>query len=130
VPPEAGEPAVAHFDPPTSSDDPRVAEALEAWGLEPEAAPRITTKLTAATTGQVKLVRRGERDDFYDLSRDPLEENPVPAMKLEPSVVDTLRGAVDRLPSDATQVDAGKETQPSAKELKELEDRMRLLGYM
>src|SRR2546423_11150838 len=69
---------VAQFDPPSDDpDDPRVVKAVEGWGMDDETRRRFTTSLTCAVGGDLKLMRRGERDELYDLASDPLELSPI-----------------------------------------------------
>jgi arylsulfatase A-like enzyme len=115
--------SVAEFDPPTGPDDPRVRRTAEEWGVGEAGLRVMTTPLTAATDGVMKLVRRGTAEQLYDLATDPLEQHPLDAS--DPRA-DELRAALD--PSPAEVVDAQPEA--SAAELAEIEERMKLLGYM
>ena len=126
--------ATAQLDPPAGRDDPRVSRALETWGLGPEAATRITTPMTCAMDGRLKLLRRNGRDELYDLHADPLEETPLEPRAADPGRVAPLHEALEaaaRAPAPAVASDAldgGAEI--SEEERRELEDRMRLLGYL
>jgi hypothetical protein len=75
-----------------------------------------------ATDGSSKLVRRGLTEELFDLDEDPLEQQP-----LDPSDprADQLRAALDPAPAV---VDT--QAEPSPEELAEIEERMKLLGYM
>lgn len=124
---------VAQFEPPVEPGDPRAAEAVERWGLGDEALGRLTTPLTCAVAGGLKLMRRGEREELYDLATDPLELDPRPAEALGPERADQvarLRSALDHpaVAGAAEATAAAGET--SADELREIEERMKLLGYM
>ncbi len=123
--------AVAQFDPPTGPEDPRVEQALAEWGLGPEAAPRITTELTTATDGRLKLLRRGERELVYDLTRDPLEATPLDPAGLDPEL-DSLRRAMghESATSRREAPEPAEGDEISEEERRQLEDRMRLLGYL
>jgi arylsulfatase A-like enzyme len=114
--------AVAEFDPPTGPDDERVLRTVEEWGVGDAGLRVMTTPLTSATDGSCKLVRRGATEQFFDLRSDPLEQRPLDAS--DPRC-DELRAALD--PAPAT-VSATPEA--SAAELAEIEERMKLLGYM
>jgi arylsulfatase A-like enzyme len=126
--------ATAQLDPPAGPDDPRVSRVLESWGLGPEAAARITTPMTSATDGRLKLLRRNGRDELYDLRADPLEETPLEPGAADPGRVAPLQealAAAARAPGravDADALDGGPEI--SEEERRQLEDRMRLLGYL
>jgi arylsulfatase A-like enzyme len=127
--------AVAQLDPPATAGDPRIAQALETWGLGPEAEPRITTELTAATDGRLKLLRRGGREELYDLRADPLELAPFdPDGHPEQPAIQRLRDglageAVARPPAELREPEDDGTTISDAERAR-LEERMRLLGYM
>jgi hypothetical protein len=131
VPPAGA--AVAQFDPPTGPEDPRVEEAVARWGLGPEAAERITTRLSCATDGRHKLILRGRREELYDLDVDPLEVDPRdPNEAGREEVVAALREALDHpaARAEAPPAEPIESATASARELRDLEERMRLLGYM
>jgi arylsulfatase A-like enzyme len=114
--------AVSEFDPPTGPEDERARRTAEEWGVGEAGLRAMTTPLTSATDGILKLVRRGTAEELFDLVADPLEERPLPAS--DPRAAD-LQAALDPAP-------VAIETQPeaSAEELAEIEERMKLLGYM
>jgi arylsulfatase A-like enzyme len=123
--------AVAQFDPPTGPDDPRSHQVIADWGLGDEALRRITSEMTTATDGRYKLLQSGDREAIYDLRNDPLERSPLTPGELG-AEVERLRDAI-RHPSTATRSDfpeMGAEEEISEEEREELEDRMRLLGYL
>ena len=126
--------AVAEFDPPAPSDHPRWRTAFEEWGVSPErAGPRLTTPLTCATDGRLKLLRGGSAEVLYDLDADPLEREPLSPRGGPAEAVARLRGALARAAGSEPEHPAfaeGEPGEPSAEELQELEDRMRLLGYL
>jgi hypothetical protein len=111
--------------------DPRAAETVEGWGLGEAALERLTTPQTCAVAGGLKLLRRGDREEAFDLSADPLETSPLPPDRLPPERLAALRDALAH-PTVNTRWDGGAPAQegPSADELSELEERMKLLGYM
>lgn len=124
--------AVAEFDPPATRDDPRVEQAMRRWGLDPDLADRITTPITAAVAGRRKLVIRGDREELYDLASDPEEATPL---RPEPGdeVVERLRAAITA--GSTTSVGPhpehrGSAVEPSEHERRQLEERMRMLGYL
>jgi arylsulfatase A-like enzyme len=126
---------VAQFDTPADADDPRVAEAVERWGLGEDAFRRFTEPLTCAVAGDLKLLRRGEAEELYDLGRDPLEVSPLSPADVAPERapdVAALREALEHPAVSAVRSQAPTATAaaPSPKELREIEDRMKLLGYM
>jgi arylsulfatase A-like enzyme len=132
VPPAGA--AVAQFDPPAEAGDPRVAEALEHWGLGPEAAARITTPFTCATDGRHKLMLRGTSEELYDLEADALELSPVAPSAADAQVIGRLRAALEhpatRARAAAPKPPASESTGESDDELRDLEERMRVLGYL
>lgn len=128
--------ALAQFDPPTSRDDPRAQQAVAEWGLGEEALGRLTTPLACATDGRLKLLRRGEAEELYDLAADPFELRPHAAG--DGPEVDVLRRALDHPAmgehappmGDHAPPTESLPSEPSAEELREIEERMRLLGYL
>ncbi|HEX8075990.1 MAG TPA: sulfatase [Thermoleophilaceae bacterium] len=128
---------VAQFDPPIEDpDDPRVVETVERWGLGLDARRRFTEPLTAAVAGDLKLVRRGEREELFDLADDPLELSPRSPDSIDASRADqvaALRRALEHpamtsvRPESSSAAAAGP---PSQEELSDIEERMKLLGYM
>jgi arylsulfatase A-like enzyme len=127
--------AVAQLDPFASPDDPRVAKFVGEWGLGDEGVHRMTTGATAATNGELKLVRRGQEELLYDLTVDPLELHPRSVSGTEElRGVEALRAAVDAA-TDPRPVPGLVDTAPprppvSEEELERIEQQMKLLGYM
>jgi arylsulfatase A-like enzyme len=125
---------VAQFDAPVDPGDSRAVGLVEDWGLGADALHRFTMPLTAAVRGDLKLMVRGDDEVLYDLSRDPLELSPVPAHEVEGNgradAVAELRAALAHpsMRAGAAPKEAGEG--PSAEELRDIEDRMRMLGYM
>jgi arylsulfatase A-like enzyme len=123
---------VAQFDPPTSADDPRAIETIERWELGDEAMARLTTPLTCAVAGDLKLMRRGEREELYDLAADPLELTPQPPQSGDAQSVAELRAALNHpaVAGRRAEEDSAATGAASEDELRDIEERMRLLGYM
>jgi arylsulfatase A-like enzyme len=124
--------AVAQFDPLVAPDDPNPAASLA--GLPPDAHAMLTTPLTCAVADGLKLVRRGEREELFDLVADPLEARPLPPEAVAEdgrgALLARLRGALEdpvmqrRVPvADVARSEQGHE-------VRDLEERMRLLGYL
>lgn len=123
--------AVAQVDALVAPDDPRAWEAVRTWGLGEDAHRIVTTSSTCATDGRLKLVRRGDDDLLYDLEADPLETTPVPptAEHLDASVLARLRKAVDAA-DDPARAALPYEGPDVHDDRADLEERMRLLGYL
>jgi arylsulfatase A-like enzyme len=115
--------SVAQFDPPTGPDDERILRSVEEWGVGEAGLRVMITPLTSATDGVLKLVRLGTEEAFFDLAADPLEEHALAAS--DPRAA-PLRAALE--PGAAATVTSLPEA--SAQELAEIEERMKLLGYM
>jgi hypothetical protein len=118
---------VSQYDGPVQWDDPR-AKYLHEMTTKPERIERLTQKYTSATNGALKLVRRtGGTTSLYDLAADPLETKPLP---MEARAATDLAALVQAL--DQADAEAWDETvEGAAGEMSsELEERMKLLGYM
>lgn len=126
--------AVAQLDPPAAPrGDARTEWAIEHWQLDEAAIARLVTPLTAVVDRDAKLLLRGEAEEFYDLAADPFERQPLQADQLDPSAVARLRGALAH-PAVAANSTGGQGIGAGSsladEERAELEDRMRLLGYL
>jgi arylsulfatase A-like enzyme len=126
---------VAQFDPPSTEDEEKTREALVKWGLG-GAIEAFTSRLTCAVAGDLKLLRRGDVEEVYDLAADPLEERPLRPEDLDAersARLAPLRAALEQ-PAMTRELDAAgaaeRPPEASAEELADLEERMRLLGYM
>lgn len=128
---ERGGFALAQFDPPTRPGDPRNEVARERWSADDGALARMTRRLTAATDGAKKLVRGDDGSEWvYDLVADPLEERPLRFGRDDPAYRElraVLASAERERPSPGAEPG---ETAPSEAEARDLEERMRLLGYL
>jgi arylsulfatase A-like enzyme len=130
--------AVAQFDPPVPPRHPRAPEAREKLGLDDAAFRRLTTPFAAATDGRLKLVREGAAERAYDLRSDPLEIDPLPPARLDgDAALVTLREALRHPTAMAAAPPGGPLPSPDEAErpgdpdeVAEIEDRMKLLGYM
>jgi arylsulfatase A-like enzyme len=123
---------VAQFDPPAEPGDPKAIEAVRSWGLGESALERLTTPLTCAVAGGLKLQVRGDREEVYDLESDPLELTPLPPGAVPEERLAPLRDALAHpsVTAGGPEAAAAAAAQPSADELREIEERMKLLGYM
>jgi arylsulfatase A-like enzyme len=126
---------VAQHDPPLRRDDPRAAATvIDNWGLGEDALERFTTPLTCAVHGQFKILRRGEDLVWFDLVEDPLELDPRPLADAGPNVaseLEALRKTLEDPRVTAMKGSAGSgQPAQSADETADLEEKMRLLGYL
>jgi arylsulfatase A-like enzyme len=130
---------IAQFDPPVDADDPRLQENIGELGWTDDNVRRFTTPLTCAARDGVKVLLRGDVEELYDVSVDPLESAPLSPEALAPerrAIVGDLRRALEHpvatargiAPPAAAAAAASRE--PSAEELRDIEERMRLLGYL
>jgi arylsulfatase A-like enzyme len=127
--------AVATSDALTDPTDERMTSTREEFGLDAYAVWRMTTSSTAATDGTLKLVREGDEDWLYDLTADPLEEAPTHVdgrVAAEHGArFDALRSAVDAAHTVQPAVHSLPQVRAAAPDVpSDLEDRMRLLGYL
>jgi arylsulfatase A-like enzyme len=105
--------------------DPNMAQkVVDEWHLPARAVQRLTEPLTCAVEGGFKLVRRGAVDTLHDLDADPLEQ--VDASARHPDVAARLRAALEA----ATPPPAEAAGQPVLAPDADLEERLRLLGYL
>jgi arylsulfatase A-like enzyme len=111
-----------------SRNAPGVAEWAADWGLDEEGISRLTTAGIAATDGRMKLVREHGPERLYDLRADPLEMHPIDAREQIDLVV-RLRSAIEKIESLRAVVTPRTPAGP-VEENEELEERLKLLGYM
>lgn len=125
---------VAQFDPIVDADDEDGRRALAAMGIVGAAHERFTTPLTAVIGDQLKLLVSGEREVVYDLAADPGEFRPLEeaGLRERKAQIDALRKVLSH-PSMKAETEPGEPLEPapiSDRERRELEERMRLLGYL
>lgn len=128
--------ALAQYDVLSRPDDPRL-EIVRGWGATEEGVRRFAYPGSAATDGRYKLVTLGDSERFYDIDADPEEVAPMSPAGGPPDVVERLRRALRRAGEsewtpdvEALRAFSRPQQEPSESELKEIEDRMRLLGYL
>ena len=112
-------------------DDPRVQIGVDAWGLDEDARALMTSTFTCVTDGGVKLVDRDGALTVHDLAIDPLEANPLdPDSHPDPSRIAALKAALAD-PAVQARGEAGPAPAPGpAEDVEDLENRMKLLGYL
>jgi arylsulfatase A-like enzyme len=128
---------VAQSEPLGEASDPRTRQALDEHGIVDEVGrARLTTSLTCAVRDGMKLLRRGEDEVLFDLVADPLEERPLRADEVDAAradIVGDLRLALDHPAMATVDLDFDLDDDPedqSEAEKRDLEERMKLLGYM
>lgn len=128
--------AVAQYDLTPSPDDPRL-EIIREWGATEEGVRRFAYPCSGAADGRYKLVVLGDSERLYNVDADPEEVAPMSPAEGPPEVVERLRRALrwagenEWTPDiDVLRAAGGSQAEPSEPELKEIEDRMRLLGYL
>ena len=110
-------------------DDPRVEVGVEAWDLDHQARERMITPLTCVTDGRLKLMARGDAHELYDLAADPLEERPLePSAHAESERVSALRAALEH--PAVSELGQAAPAPERTEDLEEIENRMKLLGYL
>lgn len=126
--------AVAQFDPPVAPPDhPRTAHAIADWGLDEEGVARLVSPLAAAADSDLKLIVRNGVEAFFDLAHDPLEERPLGEGEMDTAAAQNLRDALAHPAATAAFTawsDAEDPPAAAPQDLADLEDRMRLLGYL
>ena len=125
---------IAQFDPPVVAGEAENIERLRRAGIDGDALERFISPLTCAVRGTLKLVRRGPQEMLYDLAADPGETRPIPFAEIDTSrQVDAraLRGALE-FGSEPVDSESGPVATPAPSEadVRDLEERMKLLGYM
>lgn len=127
---------VAQFDPPVQVGDTRGEQAMREMGIEGDAFQRFATPLTCAVAGGLKLLQSGNREAVYDLVEDPLEIRPLDpadvAARGRGAQVAALRDVLGH-PSMTLRRSSEPAAAPglvSEEERRDLEERMKLLGYM
>ena len=128
---------ISQFDSMAAADSERARQGAAEHNLSAEGLDRLCARFTIATNGRHKLVVRNERELFFDLVSDPLEEAPVDLTQDTDAVngaVATLRAALEHPAATQLGAPAPEPTSAapvaSAEELAEIERKMQLLGYM
>lgn len=111
-------------------DDPRLQIVTDEWGLGATGRAMLTTPLTGATDGQLKIVLRGKSEQLYDLESDPLEEHPQPPDQHPDRERVARLSAALTMPSVRQAGEAPATPPAPGDEVDDLESRMKLLGYM
>jgi arylsulfatase A-like enzyme len=125
--------AVAQFNPPIPRDPERARKAIAELHLDARGMAMMTDHLTCATDGSIKLLRREDREYVIDLAADPLEVSPIPVEDQRAHRFGDLakfRAAMDQADKPAGAEVTEEAPQLPAAEAAELEERMKLLGYL
>lgn len=126
--------AIAQFDPPTDLRDPHNDTLLDIWEIRDgrdALERRFTSSMTCATDGRLKVLSREDHEEVFDLTSDALEERPL-AVEGIPPRADDLRDALaaaDRQ-SESSPSEGHGQHPSHAPAPDDLEERMRLLGYL
>ena len=120
---------VSEYDSMGTRDDPRVIRVTGEWSLDEDGIARLTLDGTSATNGRVKLVREHGKELLYDLVDDPLESSPVDSRQRSDALVEQLRAAIDKAEAERALVKP-KAVSTSEDEREDLEERLKLLGYL
>jgi hypothetical protein len=111
-------------------DDPRVVRVTDEWDLDDEGIARLTSSGTAATDGDLKLVREHGNERLYDLRSDPLETHPLVSLEeTDAVIVGRLRTALAEA-ENQRQVVRTEQVETPDDEKADLEERLKLLGYL
>lgn len=125
---------VAQFEPLLDRADPRLELARTQWGLDDTGLARFHTRLACATDGRMKLLRRGDELLLFDLDSDPLELEGRPIAAIDDA--DPVKTRLGEALEHPSMTRSGEPVEPEAEdavpeeELRAIEERMRLLGYM
>ena len=120
---------VSEYDSMGGPEDPRVVRVRGEWSLDEDGIARLTSSGTAATDGRVKLVREHGKELLYDLVADPMETRPVDARARSDGFVEQLRAAIEKAEAERARVKP-LDVSTSEGEREDLEERLKLLGYL
>jgi arylsulfatase A-like enzyme len=121
--------AVAQYDGPMPPEHPN-AHVLDEWGPTVAGRRRLTRRFTAATDGSLKIVRSEEGDILYDIAADPLERVERDVGAYASDRVAPLVRALDRATEEAWDPAPTQAPAEDPAAVAEIEERMRLLGYL
>lgn len=124
---------VAQHDGVAAPDSPEIERVRGEWSLSPHSVHRLTRSLTSATDGDWKLVVEHDGDEsVYDLRADPLEQRPLAADAAPATTVSRLRAAARAAMSaePAPVAEPDRAAEPDDADTAQLEEQMRLLGYL
>lgn len=125
--------AVAQHDRLTVMGSEEAEGVRVSWDLGELGMRRLTSSQTAVTDGRWKLVDDGGDEHLYDLAADPFEVAPLDAAASTAAPTATLRQLLATARDQqaiATPKPVATALAAPAADVEDLEDRMRLLGYM
>jgi arylsulfatase A-like enzyme len=129
---------VAQLDRWGTPGDPRLEEAAKTHNLSRRSVEQLAKDLTVATDARWKLVVSDDAESYYDLVADPLEAAPVDPEQVPHDRRTALRASAasarQRPAPSGEAHDAGPTTDDAgglpSQDVTELEERMKLLGYL
>lgn len=98
------------------------------YGISPQRRRELYGAMRSATDGRFKLVRTDDHEVLYDLELDPLETKDV--APVHPDNAARLRQALDAAAASSLVLDATDGGPDPVSENADLEERMRILGYL
>jgi arylsulfatase A-like enzyme len=119
---------VAQYDAMSDVNDERVRGMRRDGQIDDAGVRRFTTPMSCATDGRHKLVRYGDEEWLFDLHADPLETAPVSPNGSANGSTARLRAALEE--ANASERAPAPDLGLGADEADDIEERMRLLGYL
>jgi arylsulfatase A-like enzyme len=122
--------ALAQYDGPVRLNE-ASGEQMRSWGATADGLWRFSERFNAATDGTLKLVSAGGVERLYDLAADPMERAPLaPDAHDRTDTVASLRRAIQNAVAQEWDPPADLPLPTEDTDTAELEERMRLLGYL
>ena len=121
---------VAQYDSFGRRDDPRVQERLGKFDLSEQSVDLLTQDVTVAVDGTWKLISSEAGELAFNLVNDPGELSPVPIDNIPTPTLQALRAAVGRGQDRPAADQPAPPTEVPVADVADLEERMRMLGYL